>query len=93
MVYRRLVLVDPGRLYALPRNLVLAASAGTGKTHALVGVVVDAGYTAEQDYLFAKEAEAWADILIASSSATTDHSGEGRKQKYFGRAARYGPHG
>ena len=27
-------------LYALPRNLVLAASAGTGKTHALVGVVV-----------------------------------------------------
>ncbi len=27
-------------LYAMPRNLVLAASAGTGKTHALVGVVV-----------------------------------------------------
>ncbi|MBS2017615.1 MAG: UvrD-helicase domain-containing protein [Deltaproteobacteria bacterium] len=26
--------------YAFPRNLVLAASAGTGKTHALVGVVV-----------------------------------------------------
>lgn len=26
--------------YALPRNLVLAASAGTGKTHALVGVVI-----------------------------------------------------
>jgi ATP-dependent helicase/nuclease subunit A len=34
------VLVDPGSLYALPKNLVLAASAGTGKTHALVGVVV-----------------------------------------------------
>lgn len=34
------VLVDAGNLYALPRNLVLAASAGTGKTHALVGVVV-----------------------------------------------------
>jgi ATP-dependent helicase/nuclease subunit A len=29
-----------GELYAMPRNLVLAASAGTGKTHALVGVVV-----------------------------------------------------
>ncbi len=29
-----------GALYAMPRNLVLAASAGTGKTHALVGVVV-----------------------------------------------------
>jgi ATP-dependent helicase/nuclease subunit A len=28
------------QLYTLPRNLVLAASAGTGKTHALVGVVV-----------------------------------------------------
>jgi len=28
-------------LYAFPRNLVLAASAGTGKTHALVGVVLD----------------------------------------------------
>jgi len=28
------------RLYAPPRNLVLAASAGTGKTHALVGVIV-----------------------------------------------------
>lgn len=27
-------------LYAMPKNLVLAASAGTGKTHALVGVVV-----------------------------------------------------
>jgi ATP-dependent helicase/nuclease subunit A len=27
-------------LYAMPRNLVLAASAGTGKTHALVGVVI-----------------------------------------------------
>jgi ATP-dependent helicase/nuclease subunit A len=27
-------------LYAMPRNLVLAASAGTGKTHALVGVIV-----------------------------------------------------
>lgn len=40
MVYERLVLVDPGDLYALPKNLVLAASAGTGKTHALVGVVV-----------------------------------------------------
>ena len=34
------MIVDPGSLYALPRNLVLAASAGTGKTHALVGVVV-----------------------------------------------------
>lgn len=34
------MLVDPGSLYALPKNLVLAASAGTGKTHALVGVVV-----------------------------------------------------
>lgn len=31
---------DSASLYALPRNLVLAASAGTGKTHALVGVVV-----------------------------------------------------
>lgn len=41
MVYRQLVLVDPGSLYALPKNLVLAASAGTGKTHALVGVVVN----------------------------------------------------
>jgi ATP-dependent helicase/nuclease subunit A len=35
------VLVDPESLYALPKNLVLAASAGTGKTHALVGVVVN----------------------------------------------------
>lgn len=52
---------------------------------ARLGVVVDAGYTAEQDYTFAKEAEAWADVLIASASATTDHAGEGRKQKYFGR--------
>jgi ATP-dependent helicase/nuclease subunit A len=34
------VILDPGSLYALPRNLVLAASAGTGKTHVLVGVVV-----------------------------------------------------
>ena len=34
------MIVDPGSLSALPRNLVLAASAGTGKTHALVGVVV-----------------------------------------------------
>ena len=41
MVYPQLVLVDPGNLYALPKNLVLAASAGTGKTHALVGVVVN----------------------------------------------------
>ena len=41
MVYRPLVLLDPGNLYALPNNLVLAASAGTGKTHALVGVVVN----------------------------------------------------
>jgi ATP-dependent helicase/nuclease subunit A len=27
-------------IYAMPKNLVLAASAGTGKTHALVGVVI-----------------------------------------------------
>ncbi|MEA2750611.1 MAG: hypothetical protein QOI41_4754 [Myxococcales bacterium] len=40
MLYPRLLVVDPGTLYAFPRNLVLAASAGTGKTHALVGVVV-----------------------------------------------------
>jgi ATP-dependent helicase/nuclease subunit A len=32
--------VSGADLYAMPRNLVLAASAGTGKTHALVGVVV-----------------------------------------------------
>lgn len=32
--------VTGAKLYAMPRNLVLAASAGTGKTHALVGVVV-----------------------------------------------------
>lgn len=32
--------MSTSRLYAMPRNLVLAASAGTGKTHALVGVVV-----------------------------------------------------
>lgn len=54
-----------------------------------LGVVADAGYAAEQDYLFAKQAEAWADVLIASNSSTTDHAGEGagvgRKQKYFGR--------
>ena len=41
MLYPPLVLVDPETLYALPNNLVLAASAGTGKTHALVGVVVN----------------------------------------------------
>ena len=35
------MLVEPGTLYGLPNNLVLAASAGTGKTHALVGVVVN----------------------------------------------------
>ena len=35
------LLVDSGNLYALPNNLVLAASAGTGKTHALVGIVVN----------------------------------------------------
>lgn len=35
------MLVDSGVPYALPKNLVLAASAGTGKTHALVGVVVN----------------------------------------------------
>lgn len=35
------MLIDPGNLFALPNNLVLAASAGTGKTHALVGVVVN----------------------------------------------------
>jgi ATP-dependent helicase/nuclease subunit A len=40
VLYPGLVLVDPGTIYAFPRNLVLAASAGTGKTHALVGVVV-----------------------------------------------------
>jgi ATP-dependent helicase/nuclease subunit A len=34
------VAIDPSRIYAFPRNIVLAASAGTGKTHALVGVVV-----------------------------------------------------
>lgn len=34
------MLVDPGSVYAFPKNLVLAASAGTGKTHALVGVVI-----------------------------------------------------
>jgi len=34
------VLLDPDQLYAFPKNLVLAASAGTGKTHALVGVVI-----------------------------------------------------
>ena len=32
--------VSTAALYAMPRNLVLAASAGTGKTHALVGVVL-----------------------------------------------------
>lgn len=32
--------VDPRNLYAPTKNLVLAASAGTGKTHALVGVIV-----------------------------------------------------
>ncbi|MBX3261151.1 MAG: UvrD-helicase domain-containing protein [Labilithrix sp.] len=32
--------MSASQLYAMPRNLVLAASAGTGKTHALVGVVV-----------------------------------------------------
>jgi len=32
--------VSTAQLYAMPKNLVLAASAGTGKTHALVGVVV-----------------------------------------------------
>ncbi len=32
--------MSTAKLYAMPRNLVLAASAGTGKTHALVGVVV-----------------------------------------------------
>ena len=31
---------DPASLYAFARNLVLAASAGTGKTHALVGIAV-----------------------------------------------------
>lgn len=40
MVYPRTVSNDSSQLYAFPRNLVLAASAGTGKTHALVGVVV-----------------------------------------------------
>jgi ATP-dependent helicase/nuclease subunit A len=40
VLYPGLVLVEPGTIYAFPRNLVLAASAGTGKTHALVGVVV-----------------------------------------------------
>ncbi len=34
--------VASGHLFAFPRNLVLAASAGTGKTHSLVGVVVHA---------------------------------------------------
>ncbi len=34
--------VPSGHLFAFPRNLVLAASAGTGKTHSLVGVVVHA---------------------------------------------------
>ncbi|MGH7282505.1 MAG: UvrD-helicase domain-containing protein, partial [Polyangiaceae bacterium] len=29
-----------GQIFSFSRNLVLAASAGTGKTHALVGVVV-----------------------------------------------------
>lgn len=33
-------MVDPARIYSAPKNLVLVASAGTGKTHALVGVVV-----------------------------------------------------
>src|SRR5690606_34834639 len=32
--------VRPSALYAMPKNLVLAARACTGKTHALVGVVV-----------------------------------------------------
>ncbi len=32
--------MSTAQLYAMPKNLVLAASAGTGKTHALVGVVV-----------------------------------------------------
>ena len=31
---------DAGTIYAFRRNLVLAASAGTGKTHSLVGVLV-----------------------------------------------------
>src|SRR5262249_48788069 len=35
------VLVDAAGIHAFPRDLVLAASAGTGKTHALVGVVVN----------------------------------------------------
>jgi ATP-dependent helicase/nuclease subunit A len=34
------VIDDDRRIYAFERNLVLAASAGTGKTHSLVGVVV-----------------------------------------------------
>lgn len=35
------MLLGPDALYGFPRNLVLAASAGTGKTHALVGVIVE----------------------------------------------------
>ncbi|HEY2517930.1 MAG TPA: UvrD-helicase domain-containing protein, partial [Polyangiaceae bacterium] len=33
---------DAALLYAFRRNLVLAASAGTGKTHSLVGVLIHA---------------------------------------------------
>ena len=53
---------------------------------ARIGALADAGYTAEDDYEFAEEAKPWADVLIASSSATTDHAGEKSTRKYFGRA-------
>lgn len=75
---------DFGKLRGAVEDAHAALQRAGLPAEAHIGVVADAGYTAESDYAFAEEAKPWADVLIASTSSTTDHAGEGKKQKYFG---------
>lgn len=76
---------DFGRLRA-PVEQARDALTRAGLPTAMLGVVADAGYTADSDYAFAAEAAPWADVLIASSSATKDRAGKGKALPLFDQA-------
>jgi len=76
---------DFGRLRA-PVEQARAALERAGLPTTKLGVVADAGYTADADYAFAAEAAPWADVLIASSSAMKDRAGDGKAPALFTQA-------
>ena len=76
---------DFGRLRA-PVEQARAALDRAGLPTTKLGVVADAGYTADTDYAFAAEAAPWADVLIASTSATGDRGGDGKAPALFSHA-------